>query len=141
MAPDCMSSLACDIVRDFDGDGQQIWLGRTPAEAAAQFNRLRFGPQITNMTIGALEDTGQIEGIGDVKADLHVRRVLGRVLSRGSTLSEKRAIGVARELNPENPWLLDLPLFDLGRSICTARNTACEDCYLVDVCGSAYASR
>ena len=39
------------------------------------------GPQLSRMTAGALHDTKQIVGPGELKADIHVRRVLGRVFT------------------------------------------------------------
>ena len=42
---------------------------------------LGAGDQISRMIAGALRDCGQIKGgSGDVKADLHLRRVLGRAV-------------------------------------------------------------
>jgi hypothetical protein len=86
------------------------------------------------MIVGALRDTNQLEGTGDVKADLHVRRVLGWVLTGNGPLSAAGATAVARELHPANPWLLDTPLYWLGRDVCTAADPDCDNCYLQEIC-------
>jgi endonuclease III len=97
---------------------------------------MKVGEQISRMIVGALCDTEQIQGSGDVKVDTHVRRVLGRVL-RGSpfTLSEAPiALEKTREMWRENPWLLDEPLYSLGKQFCYASNPDCDDCYLQKEC-------
>jgi endonuclease III len=93
------------------------------------------GEQITRMIVGALIDTHQINGIGDVKADIHVCRVLGRALT-GHNLSPGHATEITRCMYPQNPWFLDRSLFLLGQQskICAAGIPKCDMCYLRPVC-------
>jgi endonuclease III len=124
------------IVRQYDGDVRGIWEKQTLEGTLYLLNDLGVGEQISRMIIGALLDTGQIEGRGDVKVDIHVRRVLGRVL-RGEEFSVEetgRVIEITREMHPANPWLLDRPLFTLGRQICKAKSPQCASCFLQKEC-------
>jgi len=73
--------IANDICARYDGDARNIWLGKTPFEALVHLWALPAGDQISRMIVGALPDCGQIKGgSGDVKADVHLRRVLGRAV-------------------------------------------------------------
>jgi len=85
------------------------------------------------MIVGALKDCGQISGKSDVKADVHVCRVLGRVFD-GKETTPGVAIKLARELNPDDPWQLDMPLWNLGQTKCDSTSPKCTDCYLVEDC-------
>jgi endonuclease III len=85
------------------------------------------------MVVGALIDTKQIEGVSDVKADLNVRRVLGRVL-KNRILTAEEATEVTRKMFPDNPWLLDLPLYYAGKDYCYASDPDCDECYLQKEC-------
>ena len=54
---------------------------KPPDEILNRLEWMRVGPQISRMIVGALYDTKQISEAGDLKADIHVRRVLGRVFA------------------------------------------------------------
>ena len=88
------------------------------------------------MVAGALYDTGQIQGKGDVKVDIHVRRVLGRVFQGDTftTQDESKVTELTREMHPANPWLLDRPLYSLGKQTCRATEPDCRACYLRREC-------
>jgi hypothetical protein len=125
-----------DIVAQYRGDARNIWKGQAPDVVLTRLTEMRVGPRISPMIVGALCDTDQIQGIGDVKADTHVLRVLGRVL-RGSpfTTSEvPTVLETTRQMWPDNPWLLDEPLYSLGQERCYAPNPNCGDCYLRREC-------
>ena len=125
-----------DIVTYYGGDARKIWMGQPPDIVLHRLNKMRVGKQISRMIVGALCDTDQIQGRGDVKVDTHVRRVLGRVL-RGNPFSISEVpivIEKTREIWPENPWLLDEPLYALGKHFCYASNPHCDDCYLQKIC-------
>lgn len=121
------------IVNDYAGDARKIWEGQHVGEVRGRLDKLGVGEQIGRMIIGALIDTGHIRGIGDVKADIHVRRVLGRILV-GQMLSAEDAVDFARTMCPSNPWLLDNPLYWIGKQVCSARDPNCQACYLSDIC-------
>jgi hypothetical protein len=101
-----------DIVTHYGGDARKIWKGQPPDIVLDRLNQMRVGEQISRMIVGALCDTDQIQGKGDVKVDIHVRRVLGRLL-RGYEFTPKEVpivLETTRHMEPENPWLLDEPL-------------------------------
>jgi hypothetical protein len=80
-----------------------------------RLDELRVGEQISHMILGALCDTKWINSDrGDVKADRHLNRVVGRIF-RGERFSSEETVRVTRLMKDENPWLLDKPLFDIGQ--------------------------
>jgi hypothetical protein len=119
--------LAVRMGRLFHDDARELWrehdlqttLGRVSDD-------LLFGPQTSRMTVGALWDEELVAGVADVKADLHVRRVTGR-LCAGREFSVTEATDATRELHPANPWLLDWPLFRLGKNYCLRSGPKCAD--------------
>ena len=119
---------------DYGGDARDIWRGQLPNEVLARLDALRVGDQIAHMIAGVLRDTGQLKGTGDVKADLHVRHVLGRVLTGDGPLPPTVATAVTREQYPADPWRLDAPLYWLGRRVCKAPVPDCDRCYLRQIC-------
>lgn len=122
-----------EVVRQYKGDVRNIWKGQNPAEVYTRLMRMRVGPQLSRMVIGALIDAREVRGKADVKADIHVKRVLGRIMN-GKDLSEREATELTREMHPSNPWRLDAPLYFLGKYTCTKRNPACPECALKEEC-------
>lgn len=127
-----------EIVVKYDGDARKIWKGQSPDVVLARLIDLKIGEQISRMVVGALIDTEQIQGSGDVKVDIHVRRVLGRVLrGEGYSINEiLKVLKKTREMYPQNPWMLDKPLFELGNYTCKASNLDCKGCYLREKCSN-----
>ncbi|MBL1130798.1 MAG: hypothetical protein D8M54_20165 [Chloroflexi bacterium] len=124
------------IVQQYEGDVRKIWKEQSIEATLYRLNDLGVGEQISRMVVGGLLDTGQIEGKGDVKVDIHVRRVLGRIL-RGHEFSQQeigQVIEITRQMNPDNPWLLDRPLYLLGKQVCQASNPECSDCFMNPDC-------
>lgn len=126
------------IVRNYCGDAREIWKDRRPAEVRKRLETMRVGPQISRMVVGALFDTKQISGVGELKADLHVRRVLGRVFV-GGKVSVAEAHRIANRMKPGASWMLDAPLYLLGKSKCRPTNPDCVRCPLREEC--AYNAR
>lgn len=128
------------IVGQYNGDTRNIWQGQSIESTLNRVLSIGAGEQISRMIVGALTDTSQVIGKGDVKADVHICRVLGRAL-RGDALATREATEMTRKMHPSNPWVLDRPLFAIGRQnkICTASNPKCQLCYLQPVC--AYYAR
>jgi endonuclease III len=119
-----------EIVDQYGGDASRIWARSTVKEVQDRLDKLRMGEQISHMIVGALCDTGQINGAGgDVKADRHVTRVVGRVFG-GERISPEETIKLTRLMEKENPWRLDKPLFDVGKIYCRPTNPKCAECYL-----------
>jgi endonuclease III len=74
----------------------------------------------------------------DISADVHVRRVFGRLGLITPDASEERlssrTIFRARGLNPKFPGLMDLPAWEIGRQWCRPENPQCTACYLSEKC-------
>ena len=62
-----------------------------------------------------------------------MKRVLGRIMV-GREVSEAEATAMTRWMCPRNPWLLDAPLYGLGKEVCTKRRPACSECRMRRVC-------
>ncbi|MGO9569854.1 MAG: hypothetical protein ACLP5H_20165 [Desulfomonilaceae bacterium] len=128
-----------DVVTHYEGDARKIWEGQTPAivhERLMKLGKHGVGLNIANMIVGALLDTDQIDGTGDLKADTHVRRVLGRVLLGREFKADEssEAVKMARKVYPVNPWLLDQPMYFHGQSVCLKSDPKCKTCYLRAEC-------
>lgn len=129
-----------DIVKNYNSDARNIWKGKPPHIVLDRLEELRVGEQISRMVVGALIYEKQIKGIGDIPVNLHVRRVLGRVVrGEGYTLAEKNiVIEKTTEMYKKNPWKLDKALYELGKgrrkAICKASDPSCAVCYLKIKC-------
>lgn len=119
--------IGAELIKRYDGDARTIWKSGTVKDVLERFSELRMGRAISNMIVGALKDTGQLRQSAELKADIHVCRVLGRITT-GSALSPDRAEQLARKINPTAPWLLDRPLFVLGTKNGSATNSAAGCC-------------
>ena len=117
----------------YDGDAMQIWQSKGSGEVLERLLALNAGEQLSRMIVGALLDCRQIKGSGDVKADLHVCRALGRVVY-GEPTNPAAAVELARQLNPSDPWKIDGPLWQVGKSFCRPDTPRCPKCYLTPHC-------
>jgi hypothetical protein len=126
--------IAVCICRYFEGDTRKIWQNGTLFDVLCRLYYIGTGEQISRMIVGALKDCGQIStDRSDVKADVHVCRVLGRVFD-GKEATPATAIKLASSLNPDDPWQLDRPLWNLGQTKCDHKSPKCADCYLKTDC-------
>lgn len=128
--------MAKRLVRLYGGDAREIWAGNpTPAEVIQTLeDDLGLSEELSHMTAGALADRKLIEGRGPLKADTHVRRVLGRILV-GRKLSRDEAHIAAEWIHPENPWVIDRSLYTLGIALCHERRSPeCHSCYMGHEC-------
>jgi hypothetical protein len=126
-------SIAHCICIFFNGDARRIWQNSTTFDVLCRLYYIGAGEQISRMIVGALKDCGQISGRGDVKADVHVCRVLGRVFD-GKDFTPVAAVNQARKLYPADPWKLDGPLWYLVRNVCDSTSPRCKGCYLSSNC-------
>ena len=133
MAHERVRRIANEVVKRYYGDARCIREGHPPDVVLYRLKQMRVGPQISRMTVGALIDTGQITGKGDLKADIHITRVLGRVF-KGEQISVSHAHLIAKKISTDNPWLLDRPLYLLGRDLCEKSSPKCVSCYLHREC-------
>lgn len=132
-AHDRLWPIATRMCNFYSGDARCIWTGKPSAQVVNELLALGAGEQISRMIVGALRDCGQIRGASDLKADVYVRRVLGRALL-GRVSSAKEATDFARKLYPTDPWQLDWPLWNIGTQHCHAQTPECRRCYLAPHC-------
>ena len=131
--PKRVQRISNDIIRKYDGDARRIWEGHSTDEIMRRLKDVCGGEQIPRMIRGALYDTSQIDGKGELKADIHVRRVLGRVYE-GDMVSAEEALKIANRLVPDDSWKLDYPLYRTGWDVCKAQEPACDYCTLTNEC-------
>lgn len=132
--------IAQSIVEDYDGDVRRIWNdGADEEEILNRLGRLGdkgVGEQLSRMILGALLDTGNAYPPADIKADVHVTRVIGRLFGCDGPMRPVQAIAVTRHLRPENPWDLDAGLYQTGRSVCHKDGPECDACEISSACRS-----
>jgi hypothetical protein len=139
-AHDRVWRIGKEIVDRYGGDASRIWADSTLRQVQERLDDLRVGEQISHMIVGALCDTKWINSAGgNVKADRHLNRVVGRVFS-GERISSKETIRLTRLMKAESPWLLDKPLFDIGQKHCHPTDPKCGQCYLLAECCYAAAT-
>ena len=69
----------------------------------------------------------------DIAYDVHVRRVMLRTgLAQRDHVDHM--VEAARRLNPDRPGALDLPMWEIGRTWCHARDPECGTCEIGVVC-------
>ena len=125
--------IAGEVEAQYKGDARRIWRSADgPVGVIESLESIGFGPQLSRMTAGALKDQGQISGSSVVKADLHVRRVVGRIMN-GESVSAQRATELTKRLYPRDPWQLDRGLFLLGKTTCRP-TPVCTECLMNREC-------
>jgi endonuclease III len=139
MAPVVYAALQ-RIVSQYDGDTSRIWAG-SPSSAAVVRRLLEFdgcGPKIATMAANILVRDFRVPVSDkysiDVSVDVHVRRVMRRLGLARPDCSDEEIIYRAREMNPKFPGVIDLGLWELGRSSCRPKSPACEACNLGQPC-------
>lgn len=127
------------VVEQYQGDARIIWQDGSIEATLYRLNDLGVGQQLSRMVVGALVDAGMLRGKADVKVDRHVRRVLGRLVYGEEFSTDQTALVVelARSMHPDNPWLLDRPLYSLGQSLCVAGTPKCSSCCMKVACAFA----
>jgi uncharacterized HhH-GPD family protein len=131
------------IAKQYSGDASRIWIGRPPS-AEVIYRFLEFdgvGPKIATMATNLLARNHKIPFSDyysiDISADVHVRRVFGRLGLCPANASIEQIIYKARALHPTFPGILDLSSWQIGRTYCGDRAPKCDDCYLNDLCPTA----
>jgi len=139
-APRTVKELSEIVVNEFNSDASEIWNNKSSKEVKTTFQRVHgVGPGISSMAVLLLERCFGIQFNDidhrnmDVKPDIHVIRVFGR-LGFISQLNEKEALKAARRLNPDYPGALDAPIWVIGRNWCFADAPQCLHCPINEVC-------
>lgn len=77
---------------------------------------------------------GNIYNIPSIVVDTHVKRISKKLGFTNEDNPEKVEIELMKIL-PEDHWILyNIHIITLGRSICTARNPRCNECFLNEYC-------
>jgi len=138
-APRTIKELTSLVVRQ-GGDASKLWKGKSASAVKQTFQSIYgVGPGIASMAVLLIE-----KGFGvqfddldrptmDVKADVHVIRVLSR-LGILATPTKGAAIAAARRMNPAYPGALDAPLWYIGRKWCHKYRPQCTACWMRDLC-------
>ena len=75
--------------------------------------------------------------IPSIVVDTHVKRISNRLGMTKEQDPVKIEFDLMKKLPKEQWSAINLQLITLGRTICTARNPKCSECFLKDVCPSA----
>lgn len=124
----------------YGSDASTIWKGNPPS--ASVVNRfLQFegcGVKIAAMAANILVRQYGIElsdyASIDLSPDVYARRMMKRLGLVPEGCDVNLIIYAAREISPDNPGIIDYPLWDIGQKICHAGQPACSECELDDVC-------
>lgn len=115
-----ISQMCNQLIENFDGN--------VPDNMKDLLSLSGVGRKIANLMLG------DIFGKGGIVADTHCIRISNRL---GFVKSENQVI-VERELSELVPSDMQTDfchrIVHFGRDICTARNPACERCFLADIC-------
>jgi endonuclease-3 len=135
------------IITVYQGDAGRIWRGRPPsAEVIYRFLEFEgIGPKIATMAANILARDFKIPFADyvsiDISADVHVRRVFGRLGLCASDASTEKVIYKARALHPEFPGMMDLACWEIGRKWCKPSNPDCLSCFMSSLCPTPLRSR
>lgn len=131
------------IARQYNCDASLIWMDK-PSSATVVYRFLEFegvGPKIASMDANILAREFKIQFSDyfsiDISADVHVRRVFGRLGLTPHDASVDQLIFRARGLHPQFPGLMDYPAWEIGRNWCRPKNADCDGCYMNDLCPSS----
>jgi endonuclease-3 len=144
---DTMGGLFWSAIRrishQYGGDASRIWAGKPPS-AEVVYRFLEFdgvGPKIASMAVNLLARNFKVPLADhysiDISADVHVRRVFGRLGLCSTDATTEQLIYKARALFPSFPGIMDSPCWEVGRSWCRPRDPLCNNCYLQDLCPAA----
>ena len=127
------------VIEHYGGDAANVW-NDVPTARELQARLIEFRGISQKKAAMAVEilyaqfgvDIAEMQG-SDVAYDVHVRRVMLR-----AGLAERDAVGHmvdrARELHPDRPGALDLPMWEIGRTWCRRREPLCDLCVISEVC-------
>ena len=130
----------CKMLMDrYDGNPANIWNDNPRCvDLQQRFELFKgIGQQTASKAMNILtRDFGILardkNGI-DVSYSVHVKKVFLRT-GLAETDDVNTILQSARELNPEYPGELDLPIWDIGKRWCHPTNPKCDECPIADVC-------
>lgn len=131
------------LAAEYGGDARGMWRDR-PSSAAVVYRFLRLpgvGLKIATMAANILARNFKIPMSDyfsiDISAEVHVQRVFGRLGLAEASADPAALVYRARELHPEFPGVMDLPVWEIGRQWCRPQKPLCSDCYMQRLCVSA----
>ena len=138
-----LMKMSHQVVAKYGGMANKIWSG-CPKSAEIVWRFLEFegiGPKIatmaTNILVRDLKVKVSDKSSIDVSVDTHVGRLFTR-LGLSESRDRDAIVYRARDLCPDYPGVLDLPLWVIGREYCHAgRPPSClknNDCPLYEYC-------
>jgi endonuclease III len=144
---DTMSGVFHSAVRRiadvYAGDASRIWAGAPPS-ADVVYRFLEFdgvGPKIATMAVNILAREFKVPLAEhysvDIAADVHVRRVFGRLHLCPPGATVEQIVYRARALSPLFPGMLDFPCWEIGKKWCRAERPLCGGCFMNDLCPTA----
>jgi len=127
------------VIDDYGGDAGAIWNDH-PTARQLQERLTEFVGISQKKAAMAVEILNGQRGIeirdlsgSDIAYDVHVRRVMLRTgLAQRDHVDHM--VAAARRLHPERPGALDLPIWEIGRTWCHAREPECGTCEIAAVC-------
>lgn len=128
------------IKANYDGNASKMWNENSAELFIKSFRSFyHVGQKISNMAANLLYTHLNVKFLDmdkiDIAVDRHVERVFTRTgLVMPSNNTKTMVIAKARELCPDYPGKLDLPIFNLGRNCCTRQNPKCDCCPLAERC-------
>ena len=140
---DYFYSAVIRIKNQYNGNASAIWSGK-PSSAEVVYRFLEFsgvGPKIGSMAANILAREFKILFADyysiDISADVHIRRVFGRLGICAPDATVEQVVYKARALYPEFPGMMDLPCWEIGRKWCKPRVPECNGCYMNGLCPTA----
>ncbi len=131
------------IASVYNNNAASIWSDK-PSSAEVVYRYLEFdgvGPKIASMAANILARDFKVPFTDyysiDISADVHIRRVFGRLGLCAADATVEQVIYKARTLYPDFPGMMDLPCWEIGRNWCKSRGPECIECYMNDLCPTA----
>lgn len=110
----------------------RVLLEEYQGEVPRELEKLTALPGVGRKTANVIR--GNIYHDPSIVVDTHVKRISGKLGFTEETDPEKVEYDLMKRL-PEDHWILyNIHIITLGRSICTARNPKCQECFLKDLC-------
>lgn len=109
----------------------ETYSGKVPSDMEALTSLAGVGRKTANVI------RGNIYHQPSIVVDTHVKRISRKLGLTEETDPEKVEYQLM-EVLPEERWILwNIHIITLGRTICTARNPKCRECFLQDLCPGA----
>ena len=114
----------------------KMLLERYGGEVPSDIEELTKLPGVGRKTANVIR--GNIYGQPSIVVDTHVKRISNKLGFTKETEPEKVEQALMKTL-PKEHWIRwNTQIITLGRTICTARNPKCAECFLSDLCPASH---